>query len=86
MKYLMNLQKTDFRSTFEMNVKKICLDSGVDNISEVNISDIIYAPVPTEHLWRIPVLTELLELKAGRLESDMDIEDIQASIRDLTVS
>ena len=69
-----------------MNVKKICVDSGVDTISEVNISDIIYAPVPTEHLWRIPVINELLELKSGRLESDMDMEDIQASIRDLKVS
>ena len=76
-KYLMSLQKTDHRSIFGSNIANICFEAQVEDISEVQISNISYASTPPEEEWRIPILLELLEIRAGRLESSLTVEEIK---------
>ena len=80
LKYLANLQKSDYRSTFGRNVRNICLDSKVENISDVDISDVSYVSVPDEEEWRIPLVKELLEIRAGRLLSILTEKELEKLI------
>ena len=86
LKYLMNLQMTDYRSTFGRNVVNICKDGGVDKISEVQPQNIIYAPVPPDDSWRIPLIQELLEVRAQRLQTILDPEEVLDLLNSLTIS
>ena len=81
LKYLMNLQMTDYRSTFGRNVVNICKDGGVDKISEVQPQNIIYAPVSPDDSWRIPLIQELLEVRAQRLQTILDPEEVLDLLR-----
>ena len=40
LKYLLKLQKNDVRSVFGRNVRNICVEAGVDSISQVNLVNI----------------------------------------------
>ena len=70
LKYLSNLQKSDYRSVFGRNVLNICEEAKAGNIAEVILSNVSYMTTPPEEEYRIPLVIELLELKAGRLESN----------------
>ena len=46
LKYLMKLQKSDYRSVYGRNMRNICREAEVEDINEVSISNIVYAPIP----------------------------------------
>ena len=80
LKYLANLQKSDCRSVFGRNVRNICQYSQVEHISDVNISDVSYVSVPVEEEWRIPLVKELLEIRAGRCLSILKEKEVEKLI------
>ena len=77
LKYLANRQKSDYRSVFGRNVRNICQESQVEVIPEVDISNVAYVSVPIEEKWRIPLVKELLEIRAGRLSSIMTEKEVE---------
>ena len=77
LKYLMNVQMNDYRSVFGRNVRNICKEAQVDNISDVCLSNIDYAPVPDDQNWRCALISELLEMRAGRMDSNLTNKEIQ---------
>ena len=86
LKYLLNIQKNDVRSVFGRNVMNICTESGTDNISMVKIDNIKYEPLPIEDHWRLPIVKELLEARAGRLDTGLSRREINALICEVTTS
>ena len=86
LKYLLSIQKDDYRSVFGRNVKNICEEAGAVNISEVNLENIKYVALPPEDQWRIPMLRDLLEARAGRLYIDLSRRDISRLIYEVTTS
>ena len=75
--YLLNLQKSDYRSVFGRNIKNIYTEAEVEDISDVCTNDIRYASVPQDQEWRCALIDELLELRAGRLTSELTTKEIQ---------
>jgi hypothetical protein len=75
-RYLANIQKDDKRSVFGSNIANICQEAGVDDIHEVNPSMVDYVKIPDDEAWRVPMLLELTEMKAGRLECGLSNKDI----------
>ena len=59
------------RSTYGRNCRNLCIDANVNTPEKVNIENISYVPLPQEESWRVPLLKELLEIKAGRLQTDL---------------
>ena len=49
----------------------ICSDANVDTLFNVSLSDIHYVPVPEAEEWKIPLLQELIEIRSGRLQSNL---------------
>ena len=80
LKYLMKLQESDYRSVFGKNISNICTEAGADNISQVLASDIVYHPVPEEEIWRVSLILELLEMKAGRTEAFLSTKEVEKLI------
>ena len=71
LRYLAQLQENDMRSTYGRNCRNLCSDANVNTPEEVNIENISYVDLPQEESWRVPFLKELLEVKAGRLQTDL---------------
>ena len=84
LKYLMNLQKSDYRSVFGRNVRNICKEAQAEEIFLVCANDIKYAPVPQEQEWRCALIDELLELRAGRLTTELSSKEIQNILDSVT--
>ena len=79
-KYLHNIQQNDFRSVFGRNCNNICAEAGVDSVFEASIFDISYAKVPQEEEYRIYLICELLEMRAGRLDEELTKDDISSML------
>ena len=75
-RYLMKIQERDYRSTFGKNVQNICKELDVDNIEVVNMNNFVYSPVPEGEEWKISLVKECLEMKGGRLESNLSQKEI----------
>ena len=86
LKYLLEIQKNDARSVFGRNVRNICSDAGTDIISLVNLDNIEYVPLPIYEHWRIPLLNDLLEARAGRAFVDLSRREINSIIYLVTTS
>ena len=84
LKYLMNLQKSDYRSVFGRNVRNICKESEAEDISQVCENVIKYAAVPEGQEWRCSLINELLELRAGRLTTELSFKEIQKILDSVT--
>ena len=70
-RYLLNLQKSDFRSTFGRNCLYLCQELNVENIENVNINE-ISMPIKTPGLdsWRDPFLRDLITLRDSKPDSN----------------
>ena len=86
LKYLLEIQKNDARSVFGRNVRNICSEAGTDSISLVNLDNIEYVPLPINEHWRIPLLNDLLEARAGRAFVDLSRREINSIIYLVTTS
>ena len=84
LKYLMYLQKSDYRSVFGRNVRNICKEAGAEEISEVSANDIRYATIPQDQEWRCVLIKELLELRAGRLTTELSDKEITKILDSVT--
>ena len=84
LKYLMNLQKSDYRSIYGRNMKNICREAEVENITEVSISNIEYAPIPENQEWRCSLISKLLEIRAGRLSTNLSTKEIKSILDTVT--
>ena len=80
----MNLQKSDYRSVYGRNMKNICREAEVENITEVSISNIAYAPIPENQEWRCSMIRELLEVRAGRLSMNLSTKEIESILDTVT--
>ena len=70
---LLNLVKHDVRSSTGSNLRNIMLLTGKDNIEEVkemDVADVDYAPVIQEDLWKIQMVMELIDVRDGQLKLD----------------
>ena len=56
----------------------------VEHISEVSLTNITYAQLPIEDEWRIPLLNELFEIRAGRLVSILSEKELEKLIFEVT--
>ena len=79
-------QKNDARSVFGRNVMNICEEAGTDSICSVNLDKIEYCPLPIEDHWRIPLLNDMLEARAGRSFVDLTRREINTIIYLVTTS
>ena len=43
---------------------------------DINFSNMTYAETPIEDTWKIPVLCELIEMREGRVESNLSKQEI----------
>ena len=50
----------------------------------MDISDISYVSVPDEEQWRIPLVKELLEIRAGRFFSIQNEKEVEKLIFEAT--
>ena len=80
LRFLQDIQKSDFRSVFGRNYQNICGEAGTEQIEAVILSEIDYCPVPPEEEYRISLVGELLEMRAGRMESELTNEEIKVMI------
>ena len=83
--YLQHIQKCDFRSVFGRNYQNICAEAGSEQIETVILSDIEYCAVPAEEEYRISLVSELLEMRAGRLETELTADEINTMINLLCI-
>ena len=58
-------------------MRNICQQSDVEIIPEVDLSNVSYVSVPMEEEWRIPLVKELLEIRAGRFSSILTEKEIE---------
>ena len=78
--YLHNIQQSDFRSVFGRNCRNIGAEAGVDSVFEASIFNISYAKVPQEEEYRISLICELLEMRAGRLDEELTKDEISSML------
>ena len=84
LKYLTKIQKSDYRSVFGRNVTNICKEAQVDNLSDVCLNNITYASIPDDESWRCPLIVELLEMRSGRLLSNLSTKEIKVLLDRVT--
>ena len=75
-KFLQKIQKSDYRSTFGRNYQNVCKEAEAEDIELVDLSLITYEPIPLVEQWRPSVILELLEIRSGRLTTDLSSEEI----------
>ena len=46
----------------------------------MNIDTFEYCPIPEEEEWKVPFMVELLEMRAGKLDTDLSKDDIEDMI------
>ena len=73
----MKEQEVDHRLVFGRNIINICKEATVEKICDVNTDTIEYFPIPEEE---VPFMVELLEMRAGKLDTDLNKEDIEDMI------
>ena len=83
--YLRNIQQNDLRSTFGKNVKHIIQELGVDCIELANINNYVYSPISQNDEWKISLIKECLEMRAGRLESNLTQKEITSIVNSISV-
>ena len=71
MKYLRKIQESDLRSTFGRNVKYAISELGASCIEMADIGNFMYSTVPQDEEWKVTLIKECLEMRAGRLESNL---------------
>ena len=86
-RHLLEIQKSDFRSTFGRNCRNICNELNVSRVEDIDISEISMPEpytVPENMLWRVNILKELLDCRDHHCDSLMAPEDISDFITIVT--
>ena len=74
------MQQNDFRSVYGRNCRNICKESGVENIQDASSLDIKFEEVPTEEVYRVSLIKELLEIRSGRIDSSLAKKEVQVML------
>ena len=81
---LLTLVQHDTRSTTGSNLRNLLLLTGKNKIEDLNYRDIdnfTYAPVEAENVWKIGMVKEIIDAKAGNLHvenfSDEELDEIR---------
>ena len=85
LRYLAKIQASDHRSTFGRNVQNILKEGKVNRMDMVDISSLKYSNIPQDQEWKVSLLKECLEMKAGRLESNLTMKEIKHIIDTISV-
>ena len=75
---LLRLIKHDTRSTTGSNLRNILLLTGKYRIEDIKLEDVdnlTYAPVAAEDLWKIGMVRELIDVKAGKYTIENILEE-----------
>ena len=75
-RFLAKIQANDLRSTFGKNIQNICKEADVNSLNMVDTSSLCYSPVPIDEEWKVSLIRECLEMRAGRLESCLTQKEI----------
>ena len=78
--YLYKLQQNDYRSVYGRNCRNICAEAGVDNILNASYLDISYEPISPEDNYKVSLITELIEMKYGRLVCELTKKEIKCML------
>ena len=84
-RYLAKIQAQDLRSTFGKNIQNICKEADVNSLNMVDTSSLCYSPVPPEEEWKVSLIRECLEMRAGRLESGLTQKEITHIIDSISI-
>ena len=80
-KALLKVVRNDVRSTTGSNLRNILLLTDKSNVDDLKINDVktlIYSPVKNENLWKIDIVRELIDVKAGQKHvEDFSEEELQ---------
>ena len=74
------MQQSDYRSVYGRNCNNICAETGDNSIMDASFLDVSYFPVPSEDEYRVSLITELLEMKSGRLSCELTKKEIAAML------
>ena len=85
LKFLKNIQETDLRSTFGKNTRFALSELGADSIETADPNNFTYSPVPQEEEWKVILIKECLEMRAGRLESNLTQKEISSIIDNVSI-
>ena len=80
LRYLHKLQQNDYRSVYGRNCRNICAEAGVDNILNASYLDISYEPISPEDNYKVSLITELIEMKSGRLVCELTKKEIKCML------
>ena len=84
LKTLLKAVKHDCRSTTGANLRKIMLRVNKHNIDDIQVEDIDkleYNPIPDGEIWRVRMIKELIDVKAGVMAiPDFAFEEITSMI------
>ena len=79
--HLFNKQKSDFRSIFGRNCRKLCEEMEVARIEEVSVKNIsMPIKIDARDSWRLPFLKELLLLREENCNDGLSQMEIQSII------
>ena len=76
---LLDLVKSDVRTTTGHNLRTIMLKAGKNSINQLDVgmADFKYNEAPDDEAWRIALLREVVELRYGDLEvSGISVEEL----------
>ena len=85
MRYLAKIQANDLRSTFGKNVHNICKEANQNSITMVDTGSLCFSAVPEDEKWKVKLIKECLEMKAGRLECNLTTKEISYIIDTISV-
>ena len=85
LRYLAKIQASDHRSTFGRNVQNIYKEAKVSCMNMVEISSLKYSIIPQDQEWKVVLIKECLQMKAGRLESNLTMKEINHIIDTISV-
>ena len=78
--HLVRLQQCDARSTFGRNCRNIGISMNVPD----PFGDRIHTP-PEEEMWKVPMVKELLQCRAGQLENGLNSAEVDILLRDICI-
>ena len=79
--YLMNIQKSDFRSIFGRNCQHLCRELNVENMDEIILNNIsMPIQIPESEKYRIPLLKDLVDIRQNTPDN-LSIDEINCMIK-----
>ena len=69
----------------DQHVQNICKEAELDSISMVDTGSLSFSPTPEGEKWKVLLIKECIEIKSGRLESNLTMKEINHIIDTVSV-